>query len=195
MKKFVFGFIIGAVIFGTLGVIAASYIANPVDFKVIVNGKEFVSDPPALEVEGRTYLPLRAIADALNVPVNWNEELRQAEVGIVTNTPVDNFTDGYDEFYKENGGVIPNFGYAIKRSPYSIEDKDGVKIYTYTLDGMIVSECKVIVNNYKLELVKNGFVYKDTDGIYEYYANSEKSIGVGISKSSDTGFFAVIFTN
>lgn len=81
MKKFISGFLIGAIIFGTFGVFAVQYVANPVDFKVLVNGKEFVSDPPALEVEGRTYLPLRAMGDALGVPVTWNEELRQAEVG------------------------------------------------------------------------------------------------------------------
>ena len=84
MKRFIIGFLVGAMLFGALGAFAASYIANPVDFKVIVNGEEFVSDPPALEVEGRTYLPLRAMGDALGVPVNWNEELRQAEVGIVS---------------------------------------------------------------------------------------------------------------
>ena len=84
MKKFIAGFIIGAMIFGVIGVFAASYVANPVTFKVLVNGEEFTSDPPPLVVEGRTYLPLRAMADALDVPVNWNEELRQAEVGITT---------------------------------------------------------------------------------------------------------------
>lgn len=81
MKKFICGFLSGAVIFGAIGAAAVSYVANPVDFKVLVNGKEFVSDPPALEVEGRTYLPLRAMGEALGVPVVWNEELRQAEVG------------------------------------------------------------------------------------------------------------------
>ncbi len=81
MKKFISGFVIGAIMFSIIGVFAASYVANPADFKVLVNGEEFVSDPPALVVEGRTYLPLRAIGDALGVPVNWNEELRQAEVG------------------------------------------------------------------------------------------------------------------
>ncbi len=81
MKKFICGFLIGAMLFGALGAFAVSYVANPVDFKVLVNGKEFVSDPPALEVEGRTYLPLRAMGEALGVPVTWNEELRQAEVG------------------------------------------------------------------------------------------------------------------
>jgi hypothetical protein len=81
MKKFICGFLVGAMIFGTIGAFAVSYVANPVDFKVLVNGEEFVSDPPALEIEGRTYLPLRAIGEALGVPVSWNEELRQAEVG------------------------------------------------------------------------------------------------------------------
>lgn len=33
-------------------------------FKVLVNGEEFVSDPPALAVDGRTYLPLRAMGEA-----------------------------------------------------------------------------------------------------------------------------------
>ena len=81
MKRFLCGFLLGAMIFGAIGAFAVSYVANPVDFKVLVNGEEFISDPPALEVEGRTYLPLRAMGEALGVPVNWNEELRQAEVG------------------------------------------------------------------------------------------------------------------
>ena len=81
MKKAIAGFVAGSLIFGSIGVFAGSYVANTVDFKVMVNGKEFTSDPPPLEVEGRTYLPLRAIGDALGVPVGWNEELRQAEVG------------------------------------------------------------------------------------------------------------------
>ena len=83
MKKFIIGFLIGAMIFGTVGY-AVTYVAQPATFKVMVNGKEFVSDPPALVVEGRTYLPLRAMGDALGVPVEWNAELNQAEVGTVT---------------------------------------------------------------------------------------------------------------
>lgn len=80
MKKFIIGFLIGAMIFGTVGY-AVTYVAQPATFKVMVNGKEFVSDPPALVVEGRTYLPLRAMGDALGVPVEWNADLNRAEVG------------------------------------------------------------------------------------------------------------------
>lgn len=80
MKKFIIGFLIGALVFGSVGY-AVTYVAQPATFKVMVNGEEFVSDPPALVVEGRTYLPLRAMGDALGVPVEWNAELNQAEVG------------------------------------------------------------------------------------------------------------------
>ena len=86
MKKFISGALTGAVLTSTIA-FAASYVAQDATFKVFVNGKEFTSDPPALVVEGRTYLPLRAIGDALGVPVNWNAELNQAEVG--TNFNVD----------------------------------------------------------------------------------------------------------
>lgn len=81
MKKFISGFLSGTIIAATAGVFAASYVADPASFKVFVNGKEFTSDPPAIVVEGRTYLPLRSIGEALGVPVKWNDELKQAEVG------------------------------------------------------------------------------------------------------------------
>ena len=89
MKKFICGFLSGAVLLGAVGAFAVSYVANVADFKVLVNGKEFVSDPPALEVEGRTYLPLRAMGDALGVPVSWNDELYHAEVGTAAPAPVE----------------------------------------------------------------------------------------------------------
>ena len=80
MKKFIIGFLLGAMIFGIAGY-AVTYVAQPATFKVMVNGEEFVSDPPVLVIEGSTYLPLRAMGDALGVPVEWNAELKQAEVG------------------------------------------------------------------------------------------------------------------
>ncbi len=89
MKKFVIGVVTGAMLASTVA-IAASYVAEPATFKVMVNGKEFTSDPPALVVEGRTYLPLRAIGDALGVPVEWNADLNQAEVGTTVSASIKN---------------------------------------------------------------------------------------------------------
>ncbi len=103
MKKFISGFLAGAVCFCTIGAFAASYVADVAGFKVLVNGKEFVSDPPALVVEGRTYLPLRAIGDALGVPVNWNAELGQAEVGTMPSV------EGAEVKTETNGEVSAEF--------------------------------------------------------------------------------------
>lgn len=84
MKKFISGFVLGSMIFATIGAVAVSYVATPAGFKVMVNGKEFTSDPPAMVINDRTYLPLRAMGDALGVPVEWNAEKQQAEVGVIS---------------------------------------------------------------------------------------------------------------
>lgn len=148
MKKFILGFVAGALIFGAIGVFAASYVADVADFKVLVNGKEFISDPPALVVEGRTFLPLRAIGDALGVPVNWNEELQQAEVGITPQTG-----DGV--------GVVDgkyNIGILSVSKTKDYEGKDAVVVnFRYTNNSeetksfMLAVASKAFQNNVELE--------------------------------------------
>ncbi len=80
MKKFISGTLTGAILAGTAA-FAAVYTAEPATFKVLVNGEEFDSNPPAMVIDGSTYLPLRAMGNALGVPVEWNSKLNQAEVG------------------------------------------------------------------------------------------------------------------
>lgn len=128
MKKFICGFVLGALIFSMLGVVAVSYVANPLEYKVLVNGKEFTSDPPPLEVDGRTYLPLRAMGDALGVPVNWNEELRQAEVGEST------YYEKKEDVYYEESWEIVDIGkkYGINFVKVEKEkDTDGTELINY----------------------------------------------------------------
>lgn len=58
------------------------YSATTATFKVYVNGEEFKPDNvPVLVVEGRTMLPLKAIGDALGVPVKWDSENKRVLVG------------------------------------------------------------------------------------------------------------------
>lgn len=90
MKKFLSGLFLGAIVFTSIGVFAVSYVAEPATFKIMVNGEEFVADPGAMVINGSTYLPLRAIGKALGVPVEWNAELGQAEVGTAVNNTTSN---------------------------------------------------------------------------------------------------------
>ena len=56
------------------------YEAVAAGFKVYVDGKVFESENVPLVVDGRTYLPLRAMGDCLNVSVEWNDKIGQVEV-------------------------------------------------------------------------------------------------------------------
>ena len=173
MRKFIMGFISGALIFSMIGAVALSYIAKPVDFKVLVNGEEFVSDPPALEVEGRTYLPLRAMGDALGVPVNWNEELRQAEVGISTSnesaTQENVNTSGYIT-YKEKPWC-PDFGRWIGKTPYVdfAKEEDNAHFYIYKSNGVTMNDIKGYLSifnsmGYQVGTISSGYACKDANG-------------------------------
>lgn len=89
MKKLISGLVIGGILATGVCTYAqtASWTANKASFKVMVRGEEFISENPAIVVEGRTYLPLRAMGDALGVSVDWNAELRQAEVAMSEKEP------------------------------------------------------------------------------------------------------------
>ena len=84
MKKFLLGFLAGALLFsGVTAIAATSYTAYLASFKVFVNGEEFKGTTgEILVVNDRTYLPLRDMGNALGIPVEWNPELGQVEVGV-----------------------------------------------------------------------------------------------------------------
>jgi len=46
--------------------------------QVLVNGKPVVSDVPPMLINGVTYLPLRATAEALGAEVEWQESTKTA---------------------------------------------------------------------------------------------------------------------
>lgn len=110
MKRFICGFLVGAMLFGAAGAFAVSYIAETAGFKVLVNGREFTSDPPALVVDGRTFLPLRAIGDALGVYVDWDSVNGQALVGAPPAT---------DENTRQNPAPLGTIQTYVKDDRYS----------------------------------------------------------------------------
>lgn len=103
MKKIILGLVCGAVIASTIA-LAASYVAEDASFKVFVNGKEFTSSK-AIVIDGSTYLPLRAIGEVLNVPVNWNEGLHQVEVGNQLSVSDTNQAKSFDLSMEEKNAI------------------------------------------------------------------------------------------
>lgn len=84
MKKFqhlIAGIVIGVVLTGT-AVFATTFTANHATFPVYVNGARFTPHyGHILEVEGRTYLPVRDVSNALGIAINWNDAAHRVEIG------------------------------------------------------------------------------------------------------------------
>ncbi|WP_168124056.1 stalk domain-containing protein [Paenibacillus sp. HB172176] len=90
MKKLTIGatsFIAGALLMTTLTAFADTakqFVLTTLNFPVIINGTEFKSDDlPFMNYNGNTYVPLKRVGDMLDVPVNWNDKLKQVEIGNV----------------------------------------------------------------------------------------------------------------
>ena len=81
MRKFISGLIIGIMLSISAVYAAASYTALEASFPVFVNGIRFNSDKPIVTIGGMTYMPLKAVGDALGVKVAWNIDKKCVEVG------------------------------------------------------------------------------------------------------------------
>ena len=83
MKKFALGFVVGLITSMAVGVFAANsdiFTVQRAAFDIYVGDEKFQPENPALVVEGRTYLPLRATGEALGIEVIWNGDLRRVEI-------------------------------------------------------------------------------------------------------------------
>lgn len=73
--------------------LAGEYLGFPTA-NVIVNERPVESDVPALIIEGRTLLPVRAVAEALSCEVEWRDETKTA---LITG-PVYYSREKYEQF-------------------------------------------------------------------------------------------------
>jgi len=57
------------------------YVLTDAAYPVYVNGNAYESkELPLMNYEGYTYIPMRAVGDVLGAEVNWNDELKRAEI-------------------------------------------------------------------------------------------------------------------
>lgn len=86
MRKIAYGLILTTVVMlatATAYAVHQQYRGMPI-VKVLVNGNPLRSDVPAVIVDGRTLMPVRAVAEALGADVQWDGEL--STVHLSTNT-------------------------------------------------------------------------------------------------------------
>lgn len=89
MKKTILGLVAGLVLGSTVTAVAGDFLVERANFPILVNGKAWTTDKPIVTIDGSTYLPLRALGNALGVKVAWNDEKGQVEIG---ETPIVNYS-------------------------------------------------------------------------------------------------------
>ena len=151
-KQIIIGFLIGAFLFGGVPVLAASGMktisAYYNDIKISIDGKELKTDSEPFIVDGRTYVPVRVISEALGVKVNWNDKTNTVELGeIASSSEVVSITDNgfYDGFYY----VIFSDGFSILTGTKSLvlTDKESVNLVISTTGNVGNIKIPTIVGN------------------------------------------------
>lgn len=119
IKTFVAGLLIGATVAATVGVFAYTDYIEAVynNIKIVVNGKEIHPSSEPFISNGTTYLPVRAVAEALGQPVDWDGPNYTVYIGNMNgrlNAPsvllsdVDNIGDGFYDV--RNDKLTDNYG-------------------------------------------------------------------------------------
>lgn len=155
MKKFIAGMLIGLLIASGAIFAGNSYTAQTATVKLFVNGQYFQPNPGAMTINGTTYLPLRAVGEALKVKVDFVKAKNQVEIGgaeISAASPFELTTGNY-----EVGVDIPRGKYNVKALSGSGNFQGKVKSQQYgSLNEILgVDHGSLTYSNLKLELGDN----------------------------------------
>lgn len=118
------------------------------------NGNPFAMDVPPLIINDRTMLPVRALADALDVDIEWDQESRTVHIG---KEAVSNTTEKQEEKPHENPEEIPQEKPVVQQKVKltGIEVPQGVadaQRFTISASGSLGQYEEVQVSNNKVVL-------------------------------------------
>ena len=129
LKGFIVGFVMACLIVGSVTATVNQYLLTPASYPVIADGVNLDSeDYPILNYNGTTYLSLRKTAEAVNANLDWNDELKQAELNTKTqktNTITESKTESKTEVEK---------GDNVKKEVFG-EFKENVDMYLEEVNG------------------------------------------------------------
>ena len=143
-KSFVSGFLCGAVLFGASAAYAASVMAIPSVQSIYIDGIK--AEITAYNIEGRNYVQLRELGDALSIPVLYDGKTNSVYIGAEPKNQI--IKNDFDS--KENpigvnkpavGDTIYGTGNISKAiNPYASDEYDGVMIIKEYLPGVVYPE-------------------------------------------------------
>lgn len=123
----------------------ASYTLSSASYDVNVNGQKLSAEP--LNLNGTTYLPLKAISDAVGVPVAWDSTKKSVEINTVDIEKLKESctmiiaSDG--ETYDQGSGVYIDYDQVL--TAYHVVDEGRTKIRT-TVDQSDTNTMEVMTS-------------------------------------------------
>jgi len=100
--------------------------------KLVVNGKEVEGDVPALNVKGRTLIPLRLVAETLGAEVGWDAATYTARVDVDMREPA---VPNYSSWTLTEAEVADAIMWA--RSGKSLEQEDILPMYIAKINNQV----------------------------------------------------------
>jgi hypothetical protein len=128
------------------------------NIKLMVNGAEYLPQDAAgnkvepFIIDGTTYLPVRAVADAIGYEVNWNQNSKTVELWDISYHP----PYCYEPF------SIPDFSNVVGESAYMESEwlgPEGLNV-SYDVSNFTESELRTAVGYYDQSLVNDYGFYK-----------------------------------
>lgn len=161
IKDMVCGALIASMVFCS-GTVAFAKVANmsiPVvynNIKVIVNGKELSTSKEPFTYEGTTYLPIRAVAEAVGMDVNWDGTTKTVTLNNGNSggqNTVSEKTSGTaigTVIYKENG-ISVTYNGIVKSSSFLGGQEVKVMIENTSNKDMVVQVRDCSVNGFMID--------------------------------------------
>lgn len=113
MKRFLVGFVLGALIFGSMTAFANDEVrAKLTDIKLMVNGQLVELENKVMAVEGRSYLPVREVANLVGYDVDYNDATRTIILNKKQEEDVQNTDQSNNppKNHEQNNNVIEGLG-------------------------------------------------------------------------------------
>lgn len=164
LKNMILGAMVATLIVGTAPTAFAkeSKMNIPVSFnniKVVIDGKELKTDKEPFTYEGTTYLPVRAVAEAVGKDVKWDSKTQTVILGEVSQIANKS----------ETKTVSKTFGDLSYEVPETWREDKANGIITYYLDdGFIIID----MGDFRYEELENG----GKEGFVAGVTKSDKSI-------------------
>ncbi len=189
LKDMVFGAVVASMVLGS-GTVAFAKVANmniPVSFsniKIIVDGKQLSTSKEPFTYNGTTYLPVRAVAEAVGKDVTWDGATKTVYLGEVpADTSTSKTKDGKNNDIEITGATL-DYEYGLPKLYLDFKnntnyDIDRFDIYINCFDAYGESVDSIPYNYYYIKKLEKK---SENSEHWQLYSNGTSIVQFGIYK-------------